>query len=197
MFRFIKTTVAGGLLFILPLLLIAVVLEKALNLLRGPVHKLLPMFAGYDIAGVAVLTLVTLLVLILVCFFAGLLAKTAPAAKLFSALEEHVLGNLPGYQLLKDATARFAGMENVEGAKVGLLTVDEGLQVCLVLETQGHWLTVYVADGGPAGGTAGDVRLVAATQVILTDLPWLSVLACLRRGGRGLLELTGPWIPEP
>lgn len=45
MFRFIKTTVAGGLLFILPLVLIFLLLEKAVRLLRGPIHKRLPMFA--------------------------------------------------------------------------------------------------------------------------------------------------------
>ena len=38
MFKFIKTTVVGGLLFILPLVLIVVLIEKAIHLLRGPVE---------------------------------------------------------------------------------------------------------------------------------------------------------------
>lgn len=35
MFKFIKTTVIGGLLFILPLVLIVVLIEKAIHLLRA------------------------------------------------------------------------------------------------------------------------------------------------------------------
>lgn len=42
MFKFIKTTVIGGLLFILPLVLIFV----AIHLLRGPMQKPLPMLEG-------------------------------------------------------------------------------------------------------------------------------------------------------
>ncbi|MCR1827057.1 hypothetical protein L1F06_006910 [Ectopseudomonas hydrolytica] len=50
MFRFIKTTIAGGLLFILPLVLLFILIEKAIHLLRGPLHKVLPIFSGFSIA---------------------------------------------------------------------------------------------------------------------------------------------------
>jgi len=72
MFKFIKTIVIGGLLFILPLVLIVVLLEKAIHLLRGPVEKLLPMFKDYDVAGVTLISLATLIGLIVLCFLAGL-----------------------------------------------------------------------------------------------------------------------------
>lgn len=196
MFNFIKTTIAGGLLFILPLVLVVILLEKAVHLLRGPIHQPLPMFAQYSIAGVTLFTLVALLMLVLICFIAGLLAKTGPASKLLNALEENVLGKIPGYGLLKDATAHLAGLENVEGARVGLICEDEGWLFCLVLETQGTWLSVYIPDAGPAGGSSGEVRLVSTNQVRPTELDWMPVLACVRRGGHGALKLAAPWLPE-
>lgn len=196
MFRFIKTTVAGGLLFILPLVLIFLLLEKAVHLLRGPIHQLLPMFAEYSVAGVTLFTVVALVLLVLICFFAGLLAKTRAGTTLFNALEDNVLGKVPGYGLLKDATAHLAGLENVEGAKVGLINEDDGWLFCLVLEQQHDWFSVYIPDAGPAGGSSGEVRVVPGAQVRLTDLAWMPVLACVRRGGHGALALAAPWLPK-
>jgi uncharacterized membrane protein len=196
MFRFIKTTVAGGLLFILPLLLVFMLLEKGVHLLREPIHKLLPMFAEYSVAGVTLFTLVALVVLVLICFFAGLLAKTRFGTAVFNTLEDNVLGKVPGYALLKDATARLTGLENVQGAKVGLINEDDGWLFCLVLEQQDAWFSVFILDAGPASGTSGEVRVVPASQVRLTELTWLQVLACVRRGGHGALALAAPWLPQ-
>lgn len=196
MFRFIKTTVAGGLLFILPLLLVFMLLEKGVHLLREPIHTLLPMFAEYSVAGVTLFTLVALVVLVLICFFAGLLAKTRFGTAVFNTLEDNVLGKVPGYALLKDATARLTGLENVQGAKVGLINEDDGWLFCLVLEQQDAWFSVFILDAGPASGTSGEVRVVPASQVRLTELTWLQVLACVRRGGHGALALAAPWLPQ-
>ncbi|MDI2590315.1 hypothetical protein NYP20_14160 [Pseudomonas sp. N3-W] len=195
MFRFIKTTAAGGLLFILPLVLIFILVEKAVRLLKPVLHKLLPMFDHYSVAGVTLFTVVALVALVLICFFAGLLAKTRAGTALLNSLEDNVLGKVPGYGLLKDATSHLAGLENVEGAKVGLVCEDEGWLFCLVLEQQHDWFSVYIPDAGPAGGSCGEVRMVTAAQVRLTGLSWMPVLACVRRGGHGALTLAAPWLP--
>lgn len=196
MFSFIKTTVAGGLLFILPLVLIVALIEKAIHLLSRPVQKVLPMLEHYTAAGVTGLTLLVLLVLVLICFLAGLLARTRLAAQALDTVETKVLGNLPGYQMLKDATARITGLENIDGAKVGLVPDDDSWLICLVLESKGDWVTVYIPDGGPQGATAGELRLMPAAQVRITDLSWLPLLGCLRRGGRGALALMEPWLEK-
>ncbi|MBM3104149.1 hypothetical protein IIE18_03335 [Pseudomonas sp. V1] len=196
MFSFIKTTIAGGLLLILPLVLIFVLIEKAIHLLSGPVQKVVPLFSGFSVAGVTSVTLATVILLALFCFLAGLLAKTAIATRTLDTLETRLLGNLPGYQLLKDATARFAGLDDIEGARVGMISEGEGYRFGLVLESRGDWLLIYLPDGGPAGGTAGEVRAIPSTEVRLTDIPWLSLIACLRRGGRGTLELAATLLEE-
>ncbi|MEG1039051.1 MAG: hypothetical protein RSE94_03920 [Pseudomonas sp.] len=196
MFSFIKTTIAGGLLLILPLVLIVVLIEKAIHLLKGPVQKVVPLFDGFSVFGATSVTFAAVLLLGLFCFLAGLLAKTRIATRVLQTLEDRLLGNLPGYQLLKDATARFAGLDDIEGAKVGMISEGEGFRFALVLESHGDWLLVYLPDGGPAGGTAGEVRAMPSSQVRITDIPWLSLLACLRRGGRGALELASACLEQ-
>lgn len=96
MFRFIKTTIAGGLFLILPLVLLFVLIEKAIHLLSGPLQKVLPIFSGFSITGVTSVTVAAIIMLLLLCFLAGLLAKTATASRALQALEDKLLGNLPG-----------------------------------------------------------------------------------------------------
>ncbi|MFR0687855.1 hypothetical protein ACLUTX_00525 [Enterobacterales bacterium AE_CKDN230030158-1A_HGKHYDSX7] len=189
MLKFIKTTIAGGLLFILPLVLVVILVEKAIHLLSGPLQKVLPLFAGFGVAAATSVTLAAIVALAAICFLAGLIARTRLASRGLQALEDRLLGNLPGYQLLKDVTTRFAGLENIEGARVAMVNEGAGFRLGLILESRGDWVLLYLPDGGPAGGTAGEVRALPASEVTETDIPWLSLLACLRRGGRGTLEL--------
>lgn len=197
MYKFVKTTIAGGVLFILPLLIVIILVEKAIHILRPLIQKVMPLFSGHTLVGGTSLTILALLALALICFIAGLLAKTTIAERILVALEDRILSNLPGYQLIKDATARFAGLENMEGAKVGLIAEGEGFRFGLVLETHEKWLLIYLPDGGPAGTTAGEVRALPHDQVTLTDVPWLSLVACLRRGGRGTLDLMNEYVRTP
>ncbi|MFN3770577.1 MAG: hypothetical protein ACK4TD_19600 [Ectopseudomonas guguanensis] len=165
------------------------------HLLRGPLQKVLPIFSGFSIAGATSVTVAAVL-LLLFCFLAGLLAKTDTASRALQTLEDKLLGNLPGYQLVKNATARFAGTDNIEGAKVVMVIQDSGYRFGLALEAQNDWLLVYMPDGGPAGGTAGEVQILLKDAVIITEIPWLSLLACLCRGGRGALEIAAPYLRD-
>lgn len=79
---------------------------------------------------------------------------------------------------------------------VGLINEDDGWLFCLVLEQQDAWFSVFILDAGPASGTSGEVRVVPASQVRLTELTWLQALACVRRGGHGALALAAPWLPQ-
>ncbi|OBY89687.1 MULTISPECIES: hypothetical protein [Pseudomonas] len=196
MLKFIRTTIAGGLLFILPLVLVFVLVEKAIHLLTPPVQKLLPLFTGFTALGVTEITLACIVLLALLCFLAGLLARTRAASAALQTLEDRLLSNLPGYPLLKDAAARFTGMDDVGAAKVGLVSEDVGFRFALIFEERDDWLLVYLPDGGPAGGTAGEVRMVPASSVRITDIPWLPLLGCLRRGGLGALELAARHMGE-
>lgn len=197
MFRFIRITAAGGIVFIIPILILVVLIEKSFHLLEGPLLRLLPMMAGQSVLGIAGLTIIASVAMVVICFLAGLAAKTKLASNALRFLEENILGKLPGYQLLKDAASRMAGLENLDGARVGLISEDDGWLFCLIPEQEKNgWLTVYVPDAGPNGGTAGELRLFPTSKVIITDLAWLPVLACLRRGGRGAIEMAASWLPK-
>ena len=70
---FLKATLVGGLMFLVPVVLLAVVLRHALQFagkVAMPIAKLLPIS---HFGGVAVATLIAAAILLLIAFLAGLL----------------------------------------------------------------------------------------------------------------------------
>ena len=75
--HFIKTTVIGGLLFLVPLVVLILILTEAAELMMmvaGPMADWVPIDS---VGGMALANLIAAAVLVLVCFIAGLVARAA------------------------------------------------------------------------------------------------------------------------
>lgn len=114
MFRFLKTTVLGGILFLVPIIIFIAIIGKALqitNKLATPIAELL----GVDaITGIAVAQLLAIGILVMICFIAGLAAKTPRAKKFVQSLEVNVLEKIPVYELLKAKAQSALNFEDAE-----------------------------------------------------------------------------------
>lgn len=96
-FNVIKLTVIGGVVFLFPIVVIYLILQKLYEILiviTEPVALRVPV---PEVGGVAMLTIVTVTAIILICFLAGLAARTALAASLVGFLEDRLLSNIPIY----------------------------------------------------------------------------------------------------
>jgi uncharacterized membrane protein len=105
--EFLKTTLIGGLLVVVPIYFTALLLAKALAglvALLAPITSLLP-DELHHFRGLAAIAL-----LVLASFLLGLLARTAPGRWLVAAFERHVLERIPGYSLLRGVTRRVSGL---------------------------------------------------------------------------------------
>ena len=90
--EFLKATMAGGLLFLLPVVLILIVLKHAMQLavkVAKPVSNLLPVESVIGLRGETVLAV---LVLILVSLAAGLVARTNAGRRIMRWSENSLLG---------------------------------------------------------------------------------------------------------
>ena len=77
---FLKTTVIGGVIFLIPLIIIVAILGKAFQIMMRvaePLSALVPIDSVVDIA---VVNLIAVALIILACFVAGLAAKTVSAS---------------------------------------------------------------------------------------------------------------------
>ncbi|MBW1789869.1 MAG: hypothetical protein JRK53_25185, partial [Deltaproteobacteria bacterium] len=104
MSNFIKTTAIGGLLFMIPIVIVAMILGKAykvMMLVAVPLDKLIPIEA---IGGVALVNILAVLSIFVGCFLAGLVAKSKLGKATFTWIDAKLLMIFPGYTYLKGMT---------------------------------------------------------------------------------------------
>lgn len=100
-FDFIKATVIGGVFFLIPLAVVAVLVGKLVEVMRGVAGSLAPLLPVETPVGALVLNLFAVLVILGFCFLAGMAAQRAQAKKIVAKLETTLLAALPGYAFVK------------------------------------------------------------------------------------------------
>ena len=88
---FIRVTVLGGILFLLPLVVAVAVISKALSIVHSMATPLLENLPVDTVIGAAVIHVFSVVVLVLLCFLAGLAAQRPAAGRLVNYLEQDVL----------------------------------------------------------------------------------------------------------
>ena len=123
--RMLETTVVGGLLFLLPLVLVALLLGHAIRLagkLAKPITDTLQVDAVIGSGGEEVLAILMLVALACV---AGLFARTKTGRSMMRWAEGSFLGGLPQYQMVKSMAEGLAQVEGAEGARPALINIEE------------------------------------------------------------------------
>ena len=134
---FLKTTIVGGVLFLLPLGLVLFILGYALRLATSvaqPISKALHLDQLGDLAGIGITTVVGVILLVLVSFAAGLIARTSIGGRISGWFEGSLLSALPQYQMLKSMTEGLAQIEADTGIKPALISIEDGWQIGYILE---------------------------------------------------------------
>ena len=93
--HFVQTTVVGGVFFLVPIVVLIIILAKALAYAKkglGAVLLYVPVASDLS-PGAA--TALSVLVVAVVCFLAGLVAHTVTAQRVIDALESSVLSKFP------------------------------------------------------------------------------------------------------
>ena len=104
MLQFTRTTLVGGILFLLPIIVVVVIVGKALAIadkIVAPLAAHLPVESAF---GFETPKLLAIALVILFCFLAGFFARTALAQKAIAWLETTVLSNVPGYEFIKSVS---------------------------------------------------------------------------------------------
>lgn len=184
MMQFLKTTIIGGLIFLLPAAVVLLVLSKALIAARtiaAPLSEKLPHVALF---GLGTTSLVAILLLTLVCFIAGIFARTALGRRLKSWVDNSIVASIPAYQVLRSMAEGMAEIESSANVRSALARIEDAWQPALVLEElENGLLTVFV----PQAPTpmSGSIFYLTHERVKMLDVPISRVLICIRRMGLG------------
>ena len=111
---FIKTSIIGGFLVLLPVVAVLVLIGIAVNSvvrIIGPLAAKLPM---KTIGGFAAVTLLAVILVLVFCCLAGLLIQLRLGRLVQTWLEDHLLQRLPGYTMIKNLTRQVVSQKGVE-----------------------------------------------------------------------------------
>jgi uncharacterized membrane protein len=180
--QFVRTTIVGGMLFLVPLVVLSAIIGKALQVahrVSDPITARL--FPG---APAPLLLTAAIIVLVLFCFLAGLLALTRPARRAVGWLESALLSKIPGYTFLKSAGASALGVESTLQYPVVLARIEDSWQFGFVVEEMADGNQAVYVPGSP-NPLSGAVYFMAAERIRRTQIPMHVAMKCLRRLGAG------------
>lgn len=189
MAKLIRTTLTGAVVFLLPISILAFFAGKILTI----VHKLVEPISDHlplkSVAGVSATVLVALFGIIAVSFIAGLFAKSRIARGAVEKVENHFLGRLPVYGLLKSLSNDVIAPGETAEHPVVLVRLDDAWQVGVLMgpTADGTHSVVFIMDSPtPQSGT---VMIVETARVHTTDIPLTKAFSALSARGLGLGEL--------
>jgi len=185
--HFFKTTIIGGLLVLVPVVVLIIVLAKASDLMllvAEPLSDLIPLDS---IAGVALANIIEVLVVVLICFIAGLVARRAFIRTTVENIESKVLSKLPGYVLIK---GMLSGLQEHDTHKLHpvLITFNSPARIGLEIERLDDGRVVVMTPSSP-NPWSGMVHIIASERVQPLNLPMTAYMENVERFGQGTNEL--------
>jgi len=187
MSHFFGTTILGGVLFLAPIVVLIVILNKAFDLARRGLKPLAALIPDSVASGPSASVSLAILLLVIICFLAGLLARTMLAQRLVDALETAILSKLPGYEYLKQAGTSVLGLS--ESAEHPVVLADFGGSVRIGVQTESGAEYVAVFIPNSPNPMSGGVFLLPKERVHPGAVPLAAAIAILRRCGSGSAEL--------
>jgi len=182
--EFVVNTVVGGLLVVVPLYLAVLLLLKAMQSVAGlvrPLAILLP-------ASLPAENVLSLLLVLGVCFLVGLAVRARTGRALRERLEKSLFERIPGYALIRSLTQRLAGESRENVWQPALAEIEDALVPAFIIEelADGRF-TVFV----PSIPTplAGAVYVLSRERVHPLDVPFTQAIQTVSRWGAGAKEL--------
>jgi uncharacterized membrane protein len=182
--RFIRTTLVGGLLFLVPIMVLVMIFEKAVTIAHQVINPLAKHLPFQSILGLQTPVLLAVGLVVLCCFLAGFFARTALARKFVDGLESNVLSNVPGYEFLKRMGESMLGVEKEATYPPVIVSFDDNSQIGFQVETLESGIVVVFIPGVP-DVNSGEVYLMSPDRVSPINLPLAATLKCLKRLGAG------------
>ena len=183
MFQFFKTTALGGILFLIPVVILIAVFTKAHQMISKVAAPVLAIMPVERVVGIVIVDLLALALLLLICFLAGLAAKTHRAGRLFASLESDFLSQVPGYELAKIKLTTQLRFEKDEATTV-LVRFDDQWQIGFEVERIAGGKVVVYLPGAP-DPWSGAVTIVTDDRIARLGSKQLATLNVFKQLGQG------------
>lgn len=186
MLRFIKTTILGGVLFLLPIAATVVILAKAVKMAAesaAPLAEKLPLPKAAAIFEVYTIAIFAFL---LISFIAGYLLQKMPyERKIMPFVEEKLLRKFPPYTMAKRYTNLLAGIEINDGMTPALIQIGQSWQLGFIVERLEKDNVLVFVPSTP-DPSSGSIHVVHHDLTAELDVHNKIVVECIENSGKGI-----------
>jgi len=187
---FVKTSVLGGLLVILPVALVVLIFGKIYHWISAILLPLtLKALAITGLQSTVVAQAVAVAAILVVCFALGAVVRTRVGRFFHGQLEDHVLRLAPGYALIKETLLQFLGHRKSPFSSVALARIFQNDTLVTAFVTDEHpdgWYTLFVPSG--LNPTSGMICHLSGEYVTIVDArvedAMRSIISCGAGSGR-------------
>ena len=180
--RSFRDTLVRGILWLVPVMLFGMLVAKAIGMLRQVVAPIAEPLG--TLGGVSAPALVAVLLLVVVCLLAGLIARTRGALGITNWLERTVLTRIPGYSYVKGMGESMAGVEGATAYQPVLARIEDAWQLGIIVETIEPGQYAVFVPGAP-NPWSGSVYFMAEDRVRKLEMTFGQMQGCLKRLGIG------------
>ena len=181
--RYIKATLAGGLIFLIPVTVCIFAIIKVFRLLGVLARPIADLFPITRVAGIGLATLFTILLLLLVCLLAGLFVHTSLAKKIIRKLEDNLLVYIPGYSYVQAISSDRLSSVHGDNWKPATIFVDDNEVLCFVIDETEHYCSVFMPSAPMP--TSGSVCVREKKNVHYLTLSFREASMIIRQFGKG------------
>ena len=170
--RFLKTTILGGVIVILPVVLTFFFLRWLFNFITGLIEPITHLLATQSQLQKYIADFLVIVTIVLVCFIVGLVVKTRFGRFIYQVLEKRLLTIAPGYDLFKETIKQILGRDKAPFSSVVLVQVfgnDSTMMTGFVTDQHpGGFCTVFIPTA--LTPTAGQIYHVEEKYVHRLDI---------------------------
>ncbi len=182
-----KRILKGIILFLLPLMLILFLLERAFVLVRNLIQPLKSFLPEESIFGIGMLSFLALFAILLICYFAGMRAEQKNLKSYLPFFENNILVFIPGYNLLKSSANEALGEIN-DGWKSVLIGENDEWRLGVEVDHQPNgYSTVFFPE--PPDAKSGEMKLIQSKKLIRLNIPASKLVMIIRKYGHGASSL--------
>lgn len=191
-FGVLKTTAIGGIFFLFPLIVVGALLGQILQVAWIAARSASEYLPIHSAVGYGLLVLGVILLLLVLCFAGGVVARRSLGKRFTESVEKYLLMLFPRYAIFKEQLTGNIGGEVLRNQlKPVMVSMPDGQRLAMEVERglvdDVSHVTVFFP--GSPDPWFGSVVVVEAFRVKRLDVPFGVAIATAEQLGRGSLRL--------
>ena len=182
--HFVKTTILGGIVFLVPIVMFVFIIGKAVKYVRPFTAPLTELLNFGPVVEALIVNLVGIAVIVLVCFLGGMIAKSHLAVELVGKLESGFLSKIPVYAVLKGTVSSTLKVDDENAMKPVLAHLDDCSQIGFEIERVSGGKVAVFLPGAPEA-KSGSVCFFTEDRVTSVDASFFATVRVLQGFGKG------------